>query len=102
MEGSLILTEREVPQPGAVAGNLRAHAEVLDLCENARRASGGWFDPWAMPAGVDPTGLVKGWAVEQALAVLHEAGMEAAMVNGGGDIAVFGAPARGLTATPDT
>jgi thiamine biosynthesis lipoprotein len=72
-----------------------AVAEVLDLCENARRVSGGWFDPWAMPAGVDPTGLVKGWAVERALAVLHEAGMEAAMVNGGGDIAVFGAPARG-------
>ena len=72
-----------------------AVAEVLDLCENARRVSGGWFDPWAMPAGVDPTGLVKGWAVERALAVLQEAGMEAAMVNGGGDIAVFGAPARG-------
>ena len=51
-----------------------AVAEVLDLCENARRVSGGWFDPWAMPAGVDPTGLFKGWAVEQALAVLHEAG----------------------------
>jgi thiamine biosynthesis lipoprotein len=70
-------------------------AEVLDLCEDARKASGGWFDPWAIPAGVDPTGLVKGWAVERALAVLHEAGMEAAMVNGGGDIAVFGTPAPG-------
>jgi thiamine biosynthesis lipoprotein len=72
-----------------------AVAEVLDLCENACGASGGWFDPWAMPAGVDPTGLVKGWAVERALAALREAGMEAAMVNGGGDIAVFGAPAPG-------
>ncbi len=70
-------------------------AEVLEMCENARRVSGGWFDPWAMPAGVDPTGLVKGWAVERALAVLSEAGTEAAMVNGGGDIAVFGAPAAG-------
>ena len=27
--------------------------------------SGGWFDPWAMPGGVDPTGLVKGWAVDR-------------------------------------
>jgi thiamine biosynthesis lipoprotein len=70
-------------------------AEVLDLCEQARRASGGWFDPWAMPAGIDPTGLVKGWAVERALAALRAAGTEAAMVNGGGDIAVFGAPAPG-------
>jgi thiamine biosynthesis lipoprotein len=77
-------------------GDLPAEvAEVLELCAGARQASGGWFDPWAIPAGVDPTGLVKGWAVERALAVLREAGMAAAMVNGGGDIAVFGAPAPG-------
>jgi FAD:protein FMN transferase len=72
-----------------------AVAEVLELCREARRASGGWFDPWAMPGGVDPTGLVKGWAVAQALAALREAGVTAAMVNGGGDIAVAGAPGPG-------
>lgn len=70
-------------------------AEVLNLCQDAREASGGWFDPWAVPGGVDPTGLVKGWAAEQALAVLRKAGPQAAMVNAGGDIAVFGAPAPG-------
>jgi FAD:protein FMN transferase len=67
-------------------------AEVLDLCRVARAESGGWFDPWAATGGVDPTGLVKGWAVERALAVLRDAGATAAMVNGGGDIAVFGPP----------
>jgi thiamine biosynthesis lipoprotein len=67
-------------------------AEVLQLCRAARAASGGWFDPWAATGGVDPTGLVKGWAVERALAVLRDAGVTAAMVNGGGDIAVFGPP----------
>lgn len=66
--------------------------EVLRACEAARRATGGWFDPWAAPGGVDPTGLVKGWAVERALGVLKDAGITAAMVNGGGDIAVFGQP----------
>src|ERR1039457_470046 len=77
-------------------GDLPAEvAEVLELCAGARQASGGWFDPWAIPAGGDPTGLVKGWAVERALAVLREAGMAAAMVNGGGDIAVFGAAVPG-------
>ncbi len=70
-------------------------AEVLSLCARARDASGGWFNPWSMPGGVDPTGLVKGWAVEQAAAVLRGAGVTAAMVNGGGDIAVFGAPEPG-------
>jgi FAD:protein FMN transferase len=67
-------------------------AEVLDLCRVARAASGGWFDPWAATGGVDPTGLVKGWAVDRALAVLRNAGVAAAMVNGGGDIAVSGLP----------
>jgi len=72
-------------------------ATVIELCEEARELSQGWFDPWAMPGGFDPTGLVKGWATEQALTVLQLSGIEAAMVNGGGDIAVFGLP-RGARA----
>jgi thiamine biosynthesis lipoprotein len=70
-------------------------AEVLAECQAAKEASGGWFDPWAMPGGFDPTGLVKGWAVERALAVLRGAGLPGALVNGGGDVAVFGSPADG-------
>ncbi|HEY6276103.1 MAG TPA: FAD:protein FMN transferase, partial [Streptosporangiaceae bacterium] len=68
-------------------------AEVLAACQHARQASGGWFDPWAMPGGFDPTGLVKGWAVDRALGLLRQAGLPGAMVNGGGDLAVFGRPA---------
>ena len=70
-------------------------AEVLALCENARALSAGWFDPWRLPGGVDPTGLVKGWAAQRALGVLKKAGLAGAMVNAGGDIAVFGEPAPG-------
>ncbi|HEY2578499.1 MAG TPA: FAD:protein FMN transferase [Streptosporangiaceae bacterium] len=70
-------------------------AEVLDLCELARTASHGWFDPWAMPGGIDPTGLVKGWAVERAADVLRRAGVAAALVNGGGDLTAFGSPGPG-------
>ena len=70
-------------------------AEVLAECHAAKAASGGWFDPWAMPGGFDPTGLVKGWATERALEALRGAGMAGALVNGGGDVAVFGAPADG-------
>lgn len=80
----------------AALGELPAEVgEVLKLCEKVRQVSEGWFDPWAIPGGVDPTGLVKGWAVEQAIAVLRKAGLEAAMINGGGDIAVLGSPAPG-------
>jgi thiamine biosynthesis lipoprotein len=65
---------------------------VLDLCTVARHQSRGWFDPWAMPGGVDPTGLVKGWAARNALRRIEAAGVAGAMVNAGGDIALAGAP----------
>jgi thiamine biosynthesis lipoprotein len=48
-----------------------------------------------MPGGFDPTGLVKGWATERALAELRGAGLAGALINGGGDVAVFGSPADG-------
>ncbi|HET8980896.1 MAG TPA: FAD:protein FMN transferase [Solirubrobacteraceae bacterium] len=67
-------------------------AAVLELCEHAKEVSAGWFDPWAMPGGVDPTGLVKGWAAERALAELVGAGVLAAMVNAAGDLVVHGQP----------
>ena len=70
-------------------------ARVLELCRRARDASGGWFDPWRLPGGADPTGLVKGWAAEQALSALRVSGAPAGMVNAGGDIAVFGEPSPG-------
>ena len=68
---------------------------VLELCSVARDLSGGWFDPWAMAGGVDPTGLVKGWAAGRALAELRAAGVSAAMVSAGGDLATLGGPEPG-------
>ena len=69
-------------------------ATVLALCEQAHEQSGGWFDPWALPGAVDPTGLVKGWAAREAARVLQDAGIAAAMVNAAGDIVTFGHPTR--------
>ncbi len=63
---------------------------VLGLCAALKRVSEGWFDPWAIAGGVDPTGLVKGWAIDRATAVLADAGVRRALVNGGGDIATHG------------
>ena len=63
---------------------------VLERCVEARRLSAGWFDPWAAPGGVDPTVLVKGWAAARALEAVRACGAPAAMVNAGGDVAVFG------------
>ena len=66
--------------------------EVLALCATAREISGGWFDPWAMPGGVDPTGYVKGWAAQRALEALFSTEISGAIVNAAGDIASFGCP----------
>ena len=67
--------------------------EVHRLCDVARRRTGGWFDA-EYAGGFDPTGLVKGWAVERAAAMLRSAGADAVCVNGGGDVQVHGGPWR--------
>jgi thiamine biosynthesis lipoprotein len=69
--------------------------EVLDECRVAKRLSRGWFDPWAMPGGVNPTGLVKGWSAQRALDPLRELGLTGALINAAGDVASFGGPTRG-------
>jgi thiamine biosynthesis lipoprotein len=66
-----------------------AVAEVLAACEELRERSGGYFT--AYPAGaLDPSGYVKGWAVERAATIITEAGSTAHTVNGGGDVQCVG------------
>lgn len=67
-------------------------SEVLDICRVVRDLTDGWFDPWALADGVDPTGLVKGWSAERALTDLVAAGIETASINAGGDIVTVGSP----------
>jgi thiamine biosynthesis lipoprotein len=76
--------------PAEVAG-------VLERCALARQLSDGWFDPWAMPGGVDPTGYVKGWAAQEALAAFSVPSIAGAMVNAAGDLASFGGLGYGRT-----
>ncbi|MEN3357042.1 MAG: FAD:protein transferase [Mycobacteriales bacterium] len=60
--------------------------EVLRLCGEARARTGGAFDA-DLPTGFDPSGLVKGWAVERAAAPLRVAAAGSDwLVNAGGDI----------------
>jgi thiamine biosynthesis lipoprotein len=67
--------------------------EVHRLCDEAQRRTGGWFSA-GYAGGFDPTGLVKGWAVERAATMLRTAGAQGVCVNGGGDIQVHGGPWR--------
>ncbi|MFG1704246.1 FAD:protein FMN transferase [Nonomuraea sp. M3C6] len=60
-------------------------ARVLALCAQAEQQTDGYFTTY--PGGrLDPSGLVKGWAIEQASLLLTEAGAPRHCVNGGGDI----------------
>ena len=73
----------------------REIADVLQLCLEAKELTNGWFDPWALPGGVDPTGYVKGWAAQRSLEILRDLPLVGAIVNAAGDVACFGGPEEG-------
>src|SRR4051794_21333763 len=66
--------------------------EVLTRCLALERATGGYFS--VRPAGrLDPSGLVKGWAVAGAADRLAAAGARDFCINAGGDVIARGRPA---------
>jgi FAD:protein FMN transferase len=64
-------------------------AEVIEACAFVKELSGGYFTacPWGR---FDPSGYVKGWAIERAAAILSAAGSASHLVNGGGDMQCVG------------
>jgi FAD:protein FMN transferase len=68
---------------------------VLARCERLRRETGGRFDVRATGA-LDPSGFVKGWAVDGAVSILVAAGARNVCVHAGGDVRVRGERALGL------
>lgn len=70
---------------------------VLGLCDDVARTTNGYFDVRRhRPDGrLDPSGLVKGWALEEAAWMLEAAGARNYSVNGGGDIVARGEPEAG-------
>ena len=68
--------------------------EVLDRCAALREATGGAFDARRPGVGLDPCGLVKGWAVERAAGRLAATGARDFCLDAGGDVAARGGPWR--------
>jgi thiamine biosynthesis lipoprotein len=66
--------------------------EVLRACEELRLETDGAFDHYAT-GRLDPSGYVKGWAIQQASDRLEAAGSINHCVNGGGDVQCVGRPA---------
>jgi thiamine biosynthesis lipoprotein len=67
---------------------------VLDRCAELWRETGGYFDVYAT-GRLDPSGYVKGWAVQVASDRLVEAGVTDHFLNAGGDLCARGHPAAG-------
>jgi FAD:protein FMN transferase len=64
---------------------------VLDRCEQLRVETQGYFDVRAASADVvDPSGFVKGWAVDCAAAILDDAGLRNYALNAAGDMRLRG------------
>lgn len=84
----------------AVADASSEMQTVLDICEAMRHESDGAFDisfgarahvaPRPGLAPLDPSGVVKGWAVDRAGDMLQEAGARNFFVNAGGDAVTRG------------
>ena len=64
--------------------------KVLEQCNEIRDLTGGAFDPWAVPGGVDPSGYVKGWATDVVADLLVERGFENVSINAAGDLSCRG------------
>jgi FAD:protein FMN transferase len=78
-------------------GELSAETEgVLLRCIELTEITEGSFDAFVVPAPngtmLDPSGYVKGWAIERAARLLERAGCDNFCINAGGDIALRGTP----------
>ena len=59
--------------------------QILTLCYRFNQETAGFFDAWAS-GHFDPSGVVKGWSIEQVSTLLCEAGLPDHAVDGGGDV----------------
>ena len=70
--------------------------EVMTLAEQTRRETGGYFDIRRPDGSLDPSGIVKGWAIRNAAGIVRRAGARDFFIEAGGDIQSSGSNASGL------
>ena len=69
--------------------------EVFALAEQTRIESGGYFDMRRPTGALDPSGIVKGWAILNAARLIAATGARDFFVDAGGDIQSSGVNAKG-------
>lgn len=63
---------------------------ILALGEQTRRETDGYFDMRRGDGSLDPSGIVKGWAIRNAAELLRQAGFRDFYVEAGGDVEIAG------------
>jgi thiamine biosynthesis lipoprotein len=69
--------------------------EVFALGEKTKKETHGYFDIRRPDGFIDPSGIVKGWAILNTAALIRDVGYENYFVNAGGDIASSGKNTEG-------
>ncbi len=69
--------------------------EVLALCQETKELTEGYFDIQRADGTIDPSGLVKGWAIFKAAQLLERMGLKNFYVDAGGEIQVAGLNSQG-------
>lgn len=80
---------------GELASYSAELTEVLALCTEYERRSGGAFRAQLPGRPLDPSGVVKGWAVQRMADLLLAEGIRDFCVNAGGDVVTRGEPEPG-------
>jgi len=69
---------------------------IFALADEAKEKTDGYFDIKKTDGTFDPSGIVKGWAIQNAAAIIEDAGFENFYVDAGGDIQTSGVNAEGF------
>ncbi|AZO21846.1 FAD:protein FMN transferase [Mesorhizobium sp. M1E.F.Ca.ET.045.02.1.1] len=69
--------------------------DVMKIAEQTRRQTDGYFDIHRPDGALDPSGIVKGWAIRNAAEIVRQAGVSDFFIEAGGDIQSCGRNASG-------
>jgi thiamine biosynthesis lipoprotein len=70
--------------------------EIFALSAETKRATDGYFDIVNREGKIDPSGIVKGWAIQNAAKLLDAKGIKDFFIDAGGDIQTRGKNSAGL------
>ena len=70
--------------------------EVMALAAQTKSQTDGYFDIRKPDGSLDPSGIVKGWAIRNAAGIVRQAGVGDFFIEAGGDIQSCGRNASGL------